>query len=217
MKVKSLLPDVVRRTRTESDNPFYMLQKEVNSLFDSFFRGFDVAPRKFAADFGDFTPSVDVKENDKEFIIKAELPGVEEKDVEVTVTNDSVMIKGEKKKRRKIKTKTTIIWKDLTVHSVVLFLWKQKLRPIKLKHGSRTEFWKLKFRRARQRKLKEPKFLLKQVNEIWKTCRTLAGAAGFLLSFNYIPRPKQSYRGEVWQYLPHPDLIHHRIGEFQPF
>jgi len=105
MKVKSLLPDVVRRTRTENDNPFYMLQKEMNSLFDSFFRGFEVAPRKFAADFGDFTPSVDVKENDKEFIIKAELPGVEEKDVEVTVTNDSVMIKGEKKEEKEDKDK----------------------------------------------------------------------------------------------------------------
>lgn len=97
MRIKNLLPDVVRKTRLDDDHPFYSLQREMNNLFDSFFRGFDLAPRKFAADFGGFTPSVDVKENDKEFIIKAELPGVEEKDIEVTVTNDSVMIKGEKK------------------------------------------------------------------------------------------------------------------------
>jgi HSP20 family protein len=78
----------------------------MNSLFDNFFRGFDVAPRGFAAgDMGMFTPSVDVKENEKEFIIKAELPGVEEKDIEVTVANDSVTIKGEKKEEKEDKDK----------------------------------------------------------------------------------------------------------------
>jgi len=131
MKVKSLLPDVVRRTRTESDNPFYMLQKEVNSLFDSFFRGFDVAPRKFAADFGDFTPSVDVKENDKEFIIKAELPGVEEKDVEVTVTNDSVMIKGEKKEEKTYRNaKTATIPHSSGSHRCLRWILRSRYRNI---------------------------------------------------------------------------------------
>ena len=105
MNIKSLLPDVVRRT-TDNDHPFYSLQREMNSLFDNFFRGFNVAPRGFAAGgMGMFTPSVDVKENEKEFIIKAELPGVEEKDIEVTVANDSVTIKGEKKEEKEDKDK----------------------------------------------------------------------------------------------------------------
>ncbi len=105
MKIKNLLPDVVRRTKTDMDHPFYSLQKEMNSLFDNFFRGFDVAPRGFAVQMAGFTPSVDVKENDKEFIIKAELPGVEEKDIDVTVTNDVVTIKGEKKEEKEEKDK----------------------------------------------------------------------------------------------------------------
>ncbi len=105
MKIKSLLPDVVRR-KTDNDHSFYSLQREMNSLFDNFFRGFDVAPRGFAAaGMGMFTPSIDVKENEKEFIIKAELPGVEEKDIEVTVTNDSLTIKGEKKEEKEDKDK----------------------------------------------------------------------------------------------------------------
>ena len=54
---------------------------------------------------GGFSPSIDVKENDKEFIIKAELPGVEEKDIDVTVTNDAVTIKGEKKEEKEDKDK----------------------------------------------------------------------------------------------------------------
>lgn len=40
-----------------------------------------------------------------DFTIRAELPGVEEKDIEVTVTNDSVMIKGEKKEEKEDKGK----------------------------------------------------------------------------------------------------------------
>lgn len=105
MKIKNLLPDVVQRKK-DNDHPFYSLQREMNSLFDNFFHGVDVAPRGFAASGkGMFTPSIDVKENEKEFIIKAELPGVEEKDIDVTVTNDSVTIKGEKKEEKEDKDK----------------------------------------------------------------------------------------------------------------
>ena len=65
-----------------------------------------MAPRGIAAaGMGMFTPSIDVKENEKEFIIKAELPGVEEKDIEITVTNDAVTIKGEKKEEKEDKDK----------------------------------------------------------------------------------------------------------------
>jgi len=106
MMIKNLLPDVVRTTSADLDQPFYSLQKEMNNLFDSFFRGFDPAPRGFSGRFSEaFSPSIDVKENDKEFIIKAELPGVEEKDIDVTVTGDSVTIRGEKKEEKEDKDK----------------------------------------------------------------------------------------------------------------
>jgi HSP20 family protein len=102
MMIKNLLPDVVRRTRADLDQPFYSLQKEMNNLFDSFFRGIEPAPRGFAGYFSEaFSPSIDVKENDKEFIIKAELPGVEEKDIDVTVTGDSVTIREKEGRKRK--------------------------------------------------------------------------------------------------------------------
>jgi len=42
-------------------------------------------------------PSVDVHENDKEIVIEAELPGIEEKDIDVTMQNHVLTIKGEKK------------------------------------------------------------------------------------------------------------------------
>jgi HSP20 family protein len=106
MRIKNLLPAVARPAARDDDHPFYALQRQMNSLFDDFFSGFDAAPRALAAGgFGAFTPSVDVKESDKDFIIRAELPGVEEKDIEVTLSGDTVTIKGEKKEEKEDKGK----------------------------------------------------------------------------------------------------------------
>ena len=104
MRLRNLLPALQRPTAADPDHPFYSLQRQMNTLFDDFFSGFDVAPRTFAGKgFGSFSPSVDIKESDAEFTIRAELPGVEEKDIEVTVTADSVTIKGEKKEEKEDK------------------------------------------------------------------------------------------------------------------
>lgn len=106
MRIKNLLPAVTRPAGRDADHPFYSLQSQMNSLFDDFFNGFDVAPRALGSGgFGAFMPSVDVKESDKDFTIRAELPGVDEKDVEVTVTSDAVTIKGEKKEEKEDKGK----------------------------------------------------------------------------------------------------------------
>jgi HSP20 family protein len=106
MRIKNLLPAVTRPTGRDADHPFYSLQHQMNSLFDDFFSGFDIAPRSLAAGgFGTFIPSIDVKESEKDFTIRAELPGVGEKDVEIMVTNDSVTIKGEKKEEKEDKGK----------------------------------------------------------------------------------------------------------------
>ena len=105
MKIKNLLP-AVSRTAENDDHPFYSLQRQMNTLFDDFFSGFDVSPRALASgNFGGFMPSIDVKESDKEFTIRAELPGVEEKDIEVTIAHDAVTIKGEKKEEKEDKGK----------------------------------------------------------------------------------------------------------------
>ena len=106
MRIKNLLPAVTRPAGKYADHPFYSLQHQMNSLFDDFFSGFDVTPRSLTpGGFSAFSPSVDVKESDKDFTIRAEIPGVEEKDVEVTVTKDAVTIKGEKKEEKEDKDK----------------------------------------------------------------------------------------------------------------
>ncbi len=61
------------------------------------------APTMASADFRQSLPRP--LDRGKEFTIRAELPGVEEKDIEVTVTNDTVTIKGEKKEEKEDKSK----------------------------------------------------------------------------------------------------------------
>lgn len=53
----------------------------------------------------DWTPSVDISETDKEFVIKAEIPGVKKEDVKVTVENGMLTIKGERNMEKEEKGK----------------------------------------------------------------------------------------------------------------
>jgi HSP20 family protein len=78
--------------------PFLALHREMNRLFDDVFRGFDLAP------FGDHLlersmgwPNIEVSETDKDVKVAAELPGLEEKDIEVEFAHGILSIKGEKK------------------------------------------------------------------------------------------------------------------------
>jgi HSP20 family protein len=108
MPFKDLLPLRRRRTdvpgRYEEEHPLSIVQKEMNRLFDDFSRGFDVAPFSAMRErLGTFSPSLDVKEDDKAITVKAELPGMDEKDVEVLLTDDALTLKGEKKEDKEEK------------------------------------------------------------------------------------------------------------------
>jgi HSP20 family protein len=89
--------------KREEYNPLGLLRHEINSLFDNFFSGYEIEP--FTGRFGAFSPNVDVKESDRELRVSAELPGMEEKDIEVSLNKDSLMIKGEKKEEKEDKGK----------------------------------------------------------------------------------------------------------------
>ena len=78
----------------------------MNDLFDDFFRGFPLASAGALDDrFGSFYPSIDVKEGEKDIVVKAELPGLEEKDIEILLADDALTIKGEKKEEKEDKGK----------------------------------------------------------------------------------------------------------------
>jgi HSP20 family protein len=67
------------------------LRDEVNRLFDSVFRGFGETAQ------GAAWPSLEVRDNEGEYKVTAELPGVDEKDVELSVQDGVLTIRGEKK------------------------------------------------------------------------------------------------------------------------
>ena len=78
-------------------SPMLALRGEMDRLFDNFFRepfsSLDWPP--WGSD--KWSPAVDVAENDKEVTVRAELPGMDPKDLDVTVTGNQLVLSGEKK------------------------------------------------------------------------------------------------------------------------
>jgi HSP20 family protein len=87
------VPDVFRSFRNEMDRLFERFSGGFG--LPSFGRMFDVGP-SFRTEFTMPVPAVDITEDDGGYKITAELPGMEDKDVEVAVTDDVLTIKGEK-------------------------------------------------------------------------------------------------------------------------
>lgn len=95
---------LIRRRQTE-DNPFEALHREMDRLFEDFFGQFETGlgwPGRNAlrtpADAWSLT--VDVAENDKEVRITADVPGMEEKDIDVELSDNVLTIAGEKRLER---------------------------------------------------------------------------------------------------------------------
>jgi HSP20 family protein len=78
--------------RDDFFDPMLSLRREVDRIFQEFFDGFAGSPRSMTV-----MPVVDVTENDKEVVITAEMPGLDEKDFEVSLAGDVLTIRGEKK------------------------------------------------------------------------------------------------------------------------
>jgi HSP20 family protein len=72
-------------------SPFFGLRREIDRLFDDVFRmpAFSGSPVSW--------PSLEVSDSDREVRISAEIPGLNEKDVELTVHDGVLTIRGEKK------------------------------------------------------------------------------------------------------------------------
>jgi len=95
MNLKSLFPFSGLATGRPDDNPFHSLQREMNRLFEDRLRS--LAWPSASGGNGRAELSIDLKETEKTVEVTAELPGVEEKDVEVTLKDGVLTIKGEKR------------------------------------------------------------------------------------------------------------------------
>ncbi len=72
-------------------------------LFDRFFEDFNM-PSLFEDD-REWVPAFDISENEKEYIVTAELPGIDTKDLDVTLSDGILTVKGEKKEEKEDKGK----------------------------------------------------------------------------------------------------------------
>lgn len=93
--------------------PFGGLRREIDRLFEDFDRGFWRSPfGRSIFDVEPFwprqlttAPAVDITEKDNAYEVTAELPGMDEKNIEVKVANGSLTIKGEKQEEKEEKKK----------------------------------------------------------------------------------------------------------------
>lgn len=100
---------------TDPWRPLEKLRQQVDHLFEDFSRGssispfsrglFDVEPFWRREFIGRGMPAVDIAEKDKSFEITAELPGMDEKNIEIKLSNGNMIIKGEKKEDKEEKKK----------------------------------------------------------------------------------------------------------------
>ena len=95
------LPTLFGRQRELTD-PFTTMRREMERLFNEF-RG--VGGGIYAPLEPTFAPAIDMRETDKGLEVTAELPGMTEKDIDISLADDVLTIKGEKKVDREEKGK----------------------------------------------------------------------------------------------------------------
>lgn len=96
--------EILKAAPTRALSPF----EEMDRMFDGFFRRGVMRPWRF--DWPSFPemalpemkiPKVDVVDRENEVLVKAEIPGVDKKDIDISVGEDTVTIKGETRREEK--------------------------------------------------------------------------------------------------------------------
>jgi HSP20 family protein len=104
--------EVKKRPRGETPVPemWSSFRSEMDRLFDRFVRGFGLPSLRSMADFEPpwrsfifSAPPIDMTEDDMAYKISAELPGLDTKDVEVSVSGDRLVLKGERRQEQEEK------------------------------------------------------------------------------------------------------------------
>ncbi len=86
------------RLPSRYQDPFQSFRTEMDRLFDSFLGGVpSLRSSRHGFSEAQMTPTLDVKENEKEIVVKADLPGMDEKDINLTIHNGVLSLRGEKK------------------------------------------------------------------------------------------------------------------------
>ena len=98
--------EITKSPETTPSRPrdvFSAMRDEMDRVFERFEHGWPRWPTLFRREGAITVPELDVRENTNAIVVEAELPGVDEKDVSVTVANGVLTIKGEKKHEKEEK------------------------------------------------------------------------------------------------------------------
>jgi HSP20 family protein len=79
---------------------FERMRREMDRLWDSFFEG---GLRRRVEGAEEWLPSLDVSETKNELVVKAEVPGMDPKDIDISLSDGMLTIKGEKKQEKEEK------------------------------------------------------------------------------------------------------------------
>jgi HSP20 family protein len=88
----------------EEEHPLTLFEQDMNRMFDEFFSGFGLAPT-WESGWSAFSPQVDIVDSEKEIKVSVELPGLGEKDIDVSLSGDMLTISGEKRQEKEDKGK----------------------------------------------------------------------------------------------------------------
>src|SRR6516162_6468748 len=99
---RTALPDVWQSFRGEMDRLFDRFGGGFG--FPSLRRMFDIEPT-WRSSFGFSMPAIDMSEDEKAYKISAELPGIDAKDIDVSLTGDMLVLRGEKRREKEEKEK----------------------------------------------------------------------------------------------------------------
>jgi HSP20 family protein len=102
---------------------FERMRREMDRLWGSFFEG-TVEGR--AKEDSIWLPSVDVSETKNDIVVKAELPGMDPKDIGITLSDGHLMIRGKRSMRRKKKTRITTLLSGAMGPSYGQFIFQKK-------------------------------------------------------------------------------------------
>src|SRR2546428_941398 len=98
-------------TRWDPFREFSTLQDRMNRLFQQSY-----GDREESLTTSTFAPAVDVYEDEHNVTLKIEVPGIDEKDIDVRIENNTLIVHGERKigkeeKRRELPSRGAAVWK----------------------------------------------------------------------------------------------------------
>jgi HSP20 family protein len=99
MPITDMIPWRRREMTRRGERDLTTFEREMDRLFEDFFRGRNLAP--FGESWGTFSPSVDVVESENEIKVSAELPGMSDEDIDVSLDRGMLTIRGEKTEEQK--------------------------------------------------------------------------------------------------------------------